>query len=254
MFTLTHRVMPSVAEIANQVLGLARDSNRDRGGRHVTHKPVLGGSKRVGSFQEEAFMARLDDATRQACRRAVNEAFERGRALLAELRRQPRALTPFEHHCTRITGSAIRVYEALLRMEKRFRGRVFPSYEMIAEWATVSRATVARALDALTQIGLLSRLRRYIQTKDDQIGARSEQTSNAYRMELPKTLRELIQRRFRPAPLPVDEAQLRRERLADHAHMLASLSRAEYLRATTTDAALADSLVGVWEALGRRDM
>ncbi|WP_163460318.1 helix-turn-helix domain-containing protein, partial [Escherichia coli] len=78
-------------------------------------------------------------------------------------------------YCMSITNSTIRVYQALLRMEERFRGNVVPSYEMIAEWATVSRATVARALNALTSIGLLARLRRYVHTVTED-GARSEQT------------------------------------------------------------------------------
>lgn len=253
MMTLTHGRLPTIGEIATQILGKARGDSRYRGGRHITGQRVHAGSKEAGSHHDEAFMVRLDDSTRKACRRAVNEAFERGRALLAERRKTRRELSLFESQCTQITNSAIRVYEALLRMEKRFNGRVFPSYELIAEWATCSRATVHRALAALTEIGLLQRLRRYIYTKDDTIGARSEQTSNAYRLELPRLLRELIERRFRPAPLPDDEAQRHHVRLAEHAMMLSQLSKADYIRATTGDKGLADVLIRLGEGIEERD-
>lgn len=253
MLTQTHGRLPTIGEIAKQLLGQARGVTRKRGGLHVTKEPVHGGSKEAGSFHEEAFMVRLDDATRRACRRAVNEAFEHGRKAKVEARRDGRELSRFEGLCSRITSSAIRVYEALLRMEKLFRGRVFPSYEMIAEWAVVSRATAHRALEALEAIGLLARLRRYIYTKEATVGARSEQTSNAYRMELPRMLRDLIEKRHRPAPLPDDEAYRQHERLADHAMMLASLSRADYLRATTADAGLAAILISLEESIERRD-
>ena len=241
--------LPKIGDLLPQLLGQAVGGSRQRGGLHITKQPVHGGSKEAGSFHEEAFFGKLDDAMRRACRRGVKEMFERGRRAAAEARREGRALTSFERLCVAITNSAIRVYEALLRMEKRFRGRVFPSYEMIAEWSVVSRSTVYRALDALEAAGLLARLRRYVQTKDKKIGARSEQTSNAYRLQLPTIVRDLIERRFRPAPMPADEAQRQHQRLADDAAMLASLSSADYIRATTNDAALAAVLIRLGESV-----
>lgn len=235
--------LPKIGDLLPQLLGQAVGGSHQRGGLHITKQPVHGGSKEAGSFHEEAFFGKLDDATRRACRRGVKEMFERGRRAAVEARKQGRPLTAFERLCVAITNSAIRVYEALLRMEKRFRGRVFPSYEMIAEWSVVSRSTVHRALEALEAAGLLARLRRYVQTKDKKVGARSEQTSNAYRLQLPAILRNLIERRFRPAPMPADEAQRQHQRLADHAAMLASLSSADYIKATTNDAALAAVLI-----------
>jgi DNA-binding transcriptional ArsR family regulator len=138
-------------------------------------------------------------------------------------------------------------------MDKLFKGRVYPSYEMIAEWAVVSRPTVHRALKSLEAAGLLARLRRYVQIEDETIGARSEQTSNAYRLELPAIVRDLIERRFRPAPMPDDEAQRQRDRLSDHATMLSGLSKADYIRATTTDAGLAKTLISLLEGIEKRD-
>lgn len=241
--------LPKIGDLLPQLLGQVRGGSRQRGGLHITKEPVHGGSKEAGSFHEEAFYAKRDDSTRRACRRGVKELFERGRRATVEARQSGRELTAFERLCVAITNSTIRVYEALLRMDKRFRGRVFPSYEMIAEWAVVSRSTVHRALDALEAAGLLARLRRYVQTKDKKIGARSEQTSNAYRIELPAMVRDLIERRFKPAPLPADEAHRQHQRLADHAEMLAGLSTADYIRATTNDAALAAVLISLGEGV-----
>ena len=253
MLTLTHTTLPSIGELAVQLLGRARGDVRQRGGLHITKQPVHGGSKEAGSYHEEAFFGKLDDTTRRACRRAVKEAFEKGRKALVDARRSRRELTPLEALCVRVTASTIRVYEALLRMDKRFRGRVFPSYELIAEWAVVSRSTVHRALEALEEIGLLARLRRYVQMKDKKVGARSEQTSNAYRLELPTILRDLIERRFRPAPMPQDEAQRHHDRLADHADMLSKLSKADYLRATHSDPETARALIRLLEGIEKRD-
>jgi AraC-like DNA-binding protein len=213
---------------------------------------VRGGSKEAGGHVEKGFMASRDAKTRKGCWRAVNLAFEKGRALRAELRREPRQPTAFEQSCMNITNSAIRVYQALLRMEERFRGNVVPSYEMIAEWAHVSRATVARALNALTEIGLLARLRRFIHTVTAE-GARSEPTSNAYRVDLPRMLLELLERRQRPAPVPDDEAQRLQDRLENEAWMLAQLPRDEYLRETTSDKALAGALVSLWNSICAKD-
>jgi len=237
MLTLTHTTLPSIGELAAQLLGRARGNVRQRGGLHITRLPVHGGSKEAGSYYEEAFFGKLDDTMRRACRRAVKEAFEKGRKALVDARRSRRELTRLESLCARITAGTIRVYEALLRME----------------WAVVSRSTVHRALEALEEIGLLARLRRYVQTKDKKVGARSEQTSNAYRLELPAILRDLIERRFRPAPMPEDEAQRQHERLADHADMLSKLSKADYLRATHSDPETARALIRLLEGIEKRD-
>jgi DNA-binding PadR family transcriptional regulator len=226
--------LPKIGDLLPQLLGQAAGGSRQRGGLHITNQPVHGGSKEAGSFHEEAFYAKLDDTARRARRRGVKEMFEHGRRAAVQARRERRELTAFEQLCVGITNSAI---------------RVFPSYEMIAEWAVVSRSTVYRALEALEAAGLLARLRRYVQTKDKKIGARSEQTSNAYRLELPAIVRNLIERRFRPAPMPADEAQRQHQRLADDAAMLASLSRADYIRATTSDAALAAVLIRLGESV-----
>ena len=240
----------SFADVASQLLGRARGDRRKRGGRHATHEPVWGGSKEAGGPHEEAFLARLDDSGRRSRRTAAAVAFEHGRELLVRLRRERREPTPFEAQCMAITASSVRVYEALLRMERLFRGKVIPSYERIAEWAHVSRATVARAVNALEAIGLLARLRRYIYHKDPVAGARSEQTSNAYRLELPRKLVALFDSRSRrrPAPLPDCERHRAQEHVREHADMLRTLSRPDYIRATTESPGVALALISLFEA------
>lgn len=253
MLTLTYEQASTIGEITAQLLGRARGDSRHRGGLHITKRPVHGGSKEAGSLLEEAFYGRLTKASRRAIERGGNMMFEIGRRALRDARKTGRDLTAFERKCIRITGSTLRVLATMLYMDKLFKGRVYPSYEMIADWAVVSRPTVHRALKSLEAAGLLARLRRYVQIEAETVGARSEQTSNAYRLELPAMVRDLIERRFRPAPMPDDEAQRQRDRLTDHATMLSGLSKADYIRATTTDAGLAKTLISLLEGIEKRD-
>lgn len=253
MLTLTYGRAPTIGEIAAQITGRARGDSRRRGGLHITKLPIHGGSKEVGSPQEEAFFGRLTKTTSRAIERGGAMLWKQGRKAQAEARRTGRELTAFEHLCIAVTSGTLHVLNALLWLEKQFKGRLYPSYEKIAQQAGVSRPTVHRALKALEKVGLLSRMRRYIQTVDETIGARSEQTSNAYRLELPAVVRSMIERRYQPAPIPEDEAQRQHDRLADHADMLSRLSRADYIMETTADASLASSLVRLLKGIEKRD-
>lgn len=228
------------------------DKNRSRKGRRRDGDHVRANSKEAGGTVEKAFMAARDKKTRKGCWHAVNLAFEKGRHLRVQLRKEPREATEFERACMSITNSAVRVYKALLRMEERFRGNVIPSYEMIADWAVVSRASVGRAIKALGEIGLLARLRRYIRHITEE-GARSEQTSNAYRIDMPRELLNMLERHARPAPVPDDEAERQRGRLEETAWMLSRLSKADYIRETTSDKAMAETLIRLWEGICARD-
>lgn len=253
MHTLTHGRPRTFGEIAALISGNAYGDSRRRGGLHITKQPVHGGSREVGSVQEEAFFGRLTKASRRLLERLPDLMFKIGTKAKAEVRRTGRDLTQLERVCIAMTSSVLHVIRAMIDMDRVFKGRVYPSYEMIAEWASVSRSSVYRALDVLEAAGLVIRLRRYIHTTHEKLGARSEQTSNAYRLELPAMLRDLIERRFRPAPLPDDEAQRQRDRLADHADMLSRLSKPDYIKATTADAGLAATLIRLWESIEKRD-
>ena len=70
-----------------------------------------------------------------------------------------------------------KVAEALVRLLGAD-GRLDPSHATLAALATVSVATVQRALDRLRQLGLLFWQRRLV--RDEATGWRCEQTSNAY--------------------------------------------------------------------------
>jgi DNA-binding transcriptional regulator YhcF (GntR family) len=89
-------------------------------------------------------------------------------------------------HWGPITQAYQRVLKALLwGFHNAHTGRCFPSYERIAEAAEVSRATVARAIEALEAAGVLTWDNRLIRQKVALAG-RSwtwalRRTSNAYR-------------------------------------------------------------------------
>jgi hypothetical protein len=80
----------------------------------------------------------------------------------------------------------------MLRREQGRKGWLTPDYEAIMSWTGLSRSTVHRSLGILKAIGLVDWIRRFIYSRDDTNGARSEQTSNLYRFALPQWLAKLI--------------------------------------------------------------
>lgn len=136
----------------------------------------------------------------------------------------------------------MRVYEEICTLARLNQGRVFPTYDRLAEATALGRATVARALRALEIAGFLVRQRRFKRVAQEQgsgEGPRYAQTSNAYRPLLPARLLPHLPRWLSPPPLPVDAVQRQQERVADVVAMHDTLSCRE----------LAETLVG--GSLGR---
>lgn len=136
----------------------------------------------------------------------------------------------------------MRVYEEICTLARLNQGRVFPTYDQLAEATALGRATVARALRALEIAGFLVRQRRFKRVAQEQgsgEGPRYAQTSNAYRPLLPARLLPHLPRWLSPPPLPVDAVQRQQERVADVVAMHDTLSCRE----------LAETLVG--GSLGR---
>jgi len=107
-------------------------------------------------------------------------------------------------------------------------GRLDPSIEYLMDRLERSRAAIVRALKALRDHGFLDWLRRYVPTGGE--GARGpqvQQTSNAYRLSLPKRAAAAIARYFRPAPVPDDVVQAEAERAAEIEAHKATLTLSE---------------------------
>lgn len=207
------------------------------GGLHRTGAPVRRGSIEAGTFEEAFFAVPAPGETDRlltACRRARDV----GRRLAREARAGTRTLSVTERRLAALTAGAVRVFEEICTLARLNRGRVFPSYDWLAEATGLGRATIARALVLLEAAGFLVRQRRF--TRDEGQGqgmgagegARYRQTSNAYRALLPASVRAYLPRWMRPAPLPDDVIQQEADRQEGEATMRASLSCRELAQAT----------------------
>ena len=201
------------------------------GGLHRTGAPVRRGSIEAGTFEEAFFAVPAPGETDRlltACRRARDA----GRRLAREARAGMRTLSVTERRLAALTAGAVRVFEEICTLARLNRGRVFPSYDWLAEATGLGRATIARALVLLEEAGFLVRQRRF--TRDDRVGEgpRYRQTSNAYRPLLPASVRAYLPRWMRPAPLPDDVIQQEADRQEGEAAMRASLSCRELAEVT----------------------
>jgi len=188
---------------------------------HRTGAPVLRDSIEAGTFEELFFATPAPgetDRLLRACRRTLDA----GRRLRREERAGTRTLSATERSIAGLTAAAVRVFEELCTLARLNQGRVYPSYDWLAEATALGRATVARALHALERCGFLVRQRRF--KRVDGEGPRYRQTSNAYRPLLPTRVLAYLPRWMRPAPLPVDHEQHHAVEAEAHAAMLASLS------------------------------
>ncbi len=201
------------------------------GAPHPTGAPVLRDSVEAGTF-EHAFFAAPAKGETDRLLRAARRMLDAGRQLRSEARCDGRALTPAERTLTTLTAASVRVFEEILTLSRLNKGRVFPSYDYLAQATSLGRATVARGLRILEAIGFLVRQRRFKRVDGDGPGPRYAQTSNVYRALLPKIVRDHLPRWMRPAPLPDDAVQREADRIEDTAQMLSRLTVREQLDAT----------------------
>ena len=204
-----------------RVIGAEGRSTARSGGVHRTGAPVLRNSIEAGTFEDLFFAVPAPgepDRLLRACRRALDA----GRRLRREARAGTRTLTATERTIAALTAGAARVFEEFCTLARLNQGRVFPSYDWLAEATGLGRATVARALHLLERAGFLVRQRRFKRVEGQ--GPRFRQTSNVYRALLPARVLAYLPRWMRPTPLPVDQEQHDAVRKDDHAAMLAGLS------------------------------
>lgn len=184
--------------------------------------------------------------------RAARRILDVGRQLRRDARAGVRVLTSAETRLTMLTAASVRVFEEILTLARLNEGRVYPSYDRLAQVTGLGRATVARALRILENIGFLMRQRRFKRIEDAQgPGPRYEQTSNAYRIFLPAFLREYLPRSLRPAPLPEDAVHRMEEHAQDMQDMVRSLSCRE-LAETHIGGSLGKVLARLGAALDRQ--
>lgn len=201
-----------------------------RGAPHPTGAPVRRDSIEAGTFEEMFFAVPARGETDRLARMA-RAALDSGRRLRRIERRGERTLSAAERQLTRLTGGAVRVYEEICTLARLNQGRVFPSYDWLAEATGLGRATVARALAVLEGLGFLVRQRRFRRVEGQGSSPRYAQTSNAYRPVLPRRIASCLPRWLRPAPPPDDVVVAETERRAADAAMLAGLNCRELAEA-----------------------
>jgi biotin operon repressor len=213
-------------------LGSTKGGRKGRSGApHRTGARVLRDSVEAGTF-EHAFFTAPGKGETDRLMRAARRTLDAGRQLRQEARAGTRTLTPAEHLLTTLTAASVRVFEEILTLSRLNQGRVFPSYDHLAKATSLGRATVARSLRILEEIGFLVRQRRFKRIEDAQgPGPRFEQTSNAYRALLPRIVAAYLPRWMRPAPLPDDVTHREEEHAQDMARMVNSLSCRELAEA-----------------------
>lgn len=222
---------------------------RPTGGLHITRRKIWANSVRTESPEEADFAQQLGNDLRKRLYVAGELTFNLGRKLASEARAGLRILTEREEALVQFTQSCQRVLTAMLRREQGRKGWLTPDYEAIMSWTGLSRSTVHRSLAVLKAIGLVDWIRRFIYSRDDANGARSEQTSNLYRFALPQWLAKRIGLHV---PLPVDEEARRETALEDHAAMLAGTSSAERRRLMPDDPKTRADLANAGFRLDRR--
>lgn len=196
-----------------------------------TGVPVLRGSMEAGTFEESFFVVPGIGETDKLLK-AAQKALDAARGLRQIARRGDRKLSVAERAIAALQASTVRVFEELLTLARLNKGKVFPTYEYLAERTNYGRATVTRALSALEDIGFIMRQRRFKRIAGEGRSPRYIQTSNAYRTFLPARVLSILPRWMRPAPIPVDAEERQIEQIATTKTMLATLSCKELAEAT----------------------
>lgn len=208
-------------------------------------------SREAGTFEDGFFAVPAKGETDKLLRIA-RRSLDAGRRLRREARAGERTLTLAERRIAALTAGAVRVYEEIVTLARLNRGRVFPSYEHLAKATALGRATIARALHILEDIGFLVRRRRFARITGAAAGPRIRQVSNVYRAALPQAVLAYLPRWMRPAPLPDEIVQHAATHAADMQAMLDTLSCRE-LAGTIAEGDLGAVLARLGAGIDRRE-
>lgn len=232
-----------------RVLASTSERRRGKGGLHITRNEVWADSVQTGTDEEAEFASPLTQRMRARLVIAGKRVLKMGRTLACEARAGARVLSEREMKLVCYTPSCQQILIELLDNEKYRKGWCIPAYETIMGWTGLSRSTVYRSLRTLADIGMIEWIRRFIYERDDNLGARSTQTSNLYRFHLPEWLEKLVGLFM---PLPADEEDRRAHAAEEHARMLASLPTAARRRAMPACSTGRANLISAGLRLDRR--
>lgn len=148
---------------------------------------------------------------------------------------------------------AIEVLDYLANLMDYRTGRLDPSIDTMMNKLHRSRDAIVRALKALREHGFLDWIRRYEPTGGQGRGIQVQQTSNAYRLFLPKRALALLGRYFQAPPVPDDFSHAQQQHTAAIERHRASLDLAELALFDIGDNALGQSLARLGKLLQQRE-
>jgi hypothetical protein len=242
--------MFSVGEATRLALTGLHDRSQARSGdTQRLGSRALQGSIEAGTFEDAFFAVPVKGETDHLLR-VARRTLDAGRRLRRDARGGHRILTATERTIAALTSAAVRIYEEILTLARLNRGRVFPSYEHLANATGLGRATVARALPILEAIGFLTKQRRFRRVATENGRPRYAQTSNVYRALLPTRVLPYLPRWLRPAPIPCNEAQRCAEDAIAYRTLLATLSCRE-LAETTIEGPIGKALAMLGAGIDR---
>lgn len=210
-------------EIAANLVSVSAGKPSRSGAPHRTGQPVLRNSKEEGTF-EEAFWNILRNRTGDQLVAAVFAMIDKAKDL-KRAERNGQTLSKRERAIAAVTPSVHRVIVELVKLARNCRGKVYPSYKTIAEETRLCVATVAQVLKVLRDLDILDWQRRFKRVP----GTGNRQTSNAYRLFLPKLVEKFVPRWMRSTPVSSDIEHHQAQQAAEVAEMLSSASCVEQL-------------------------
>lgn len=109
-------------------------------------------------------------------------------------------------HAGELTLPDLHILETLLFKHLDWRsGKCAPTYQDLAEATGHARDTISAAIRRLSKVGILERMRRFTRVEDaDGKGPQVQQAPNAYRFDLPRSLRALLGLGGESRPIPDD--------------------------------------------------
>ena len=199
------------------------------GAPHPTGAPIRRDSKEAGTFEEAEFFVLPQKGEPDRLLKNAETLLDVGRRLKRE-EREGRKLSKTELAVSRLTAAAIRVYKEFCTYMRLCDGKVYPTYQTLAEKTALSRSTIGRVLPLLKNAELLVVQRRFKRADDSEGQHRYKQTSSVYRPTIAERIAALIPWFRKPAPPPAEEIARANEAREETARMLDELNCAEFAR------------------------
>lgn len=148
---------------------------------------------------------------------------------------------------------AIEVLDYLANLVDYRTGRLEPSLDTMMIKIGRSRDAIVRALKALRTHGFIDWLRRYVPVEDNGSGVQVHQTSNAYRLSLPKRALALLGRYGKASPLPDDFTHAQEMQDQEIERHRESLSLSEKALFDCGDSPIGQALARLGKAMEKRE-